>query len=148
MATHVKGLPIFAIVGLALAMPAEAGEKVLTVVERATSDAVADTGAAGDSPGDVLTFANELFDASDANKIGSDNGYCIRTVVGVAWECVWTNSLDGGQISVEGSFLDAEDSVLAITGGTGGYKGASGEMLLHARDAKGSAYDFTFTISQ
>lgn len=131
---------------LVLAMPAKAEEMVLVVVERATSDAVADTGAAGDSPGDVLTFANTLFDADNAKEVGSDNGYCIRTAVGVAWECAWTNNLDGGQLSVEGSFLDTKDSVLAITGGTGIYKGASGEMRLHARDAKGSAYDFTFTI--
>jgi allene oxide cyclase len=56
------------------------------VVERATSDTVTDTGAKGDSVGDVLTFANEIYDEADTVKVGSDNGSCIRTVAGKAWE--------------------------------------------------------------
>ena len=47
---------------------------------------------------------------------------------------------------VEGPFYDDRDSVLAITGGTGRYATARGEMRLHARDAQGSAYDFTFRV--
>ena len=117
-----------------------------TVVERATSDAVTDTGAKDDSVGDILTFANELYDKANKTKIGTDNGYCFRTVAGKAWECAWSNSLAGGQITVQGSFLDGMDSVLAVTGGTGKYRGARGEMKLHARDAKGSEYDFTFNL--
>ena len=36
--------------------------------------------------------------------------------------------------------------MLAITGGTGKYVGAKGRMRLHARDAKGRAYDFTYSF--
>jgi hypothetical protein len=36
--------------------------------------------------------------------------------------------------------------VLAITGGTGAYAEARGEMQLHARNAAGSEYDFTYRI--
>jgi hypothetical protein len=118
----------------------------LTVVERATSDVVTDTGAKGDSVGDILTFANELFDKQNTTKVGTNNGYCLRTVLGKAWECLWTNSLADGQISVQGSFLDGADSSLAITGGTGKYISAKGNMILHARDAKGSEFDFVFNI--
>ena len=46
----------------------------------------------------------------------------------------------------EGPFLDAGDSTLSITGGTGAYRAARGTMDLHARDAQGSAYDFTFHV--
>ena len=35
---------------------------VIHVIERATTDLVIDTGPSGDSSGDLLTFANELFD--------------------------------------------------------------------------------------
>ena len=35
---------------------------------------------------------------------------------------------------------------LAITGGTGQWSGASGEMLLHARNPEGTEYDFTFML--
>ena len=117
-----------------------------TYVERATTDAVTDLGDKGDSVGDLLTFANEIYDAKNEKKVGSDNGWCIRTVAGKAWECFWTLSLAKGQITVEGPFLDAGDSVLAVTGGTGTYSGARGEMALHARDAKGSEYDFKYTL--
>ena len=127
-------------------VPLPAMAHSMTVVERATSDAVTDTGAKDDSVGDILTFANELFDKQNKTKVGTDNGYCLRTAAGKAWECAWTNSLKDGQISVQGTFLDGADSVLAVTGGTGKYLGARGEMKLHARDAKGSEYDFVFNL--
>lgn len=126
---------------------AMAGSAKLNLVERATTDAVTDLGAKGDSAGDLLTFANEVYDAKNATKVGTDNGWCIRTVPGKAWECFWTLTLPKGQITVEGPFLDAGDSVLAVTGGTGAYRGARGEMALHARDAKGSEYDFKYTLN-
>jgi allene oxide cyclase len=131
--------------GLFAAGPAAAAEEI-KVVERATTDAVTDTGATGDSAGDILTFANEVFDADDKNKIGTNQGICFRTVVGKAWECFWTISLDKGQITVEGPFYDSGDSVLAITGGTGEYAGALGEMALSARGTDGKAYNFVYKI--
>jgi hypothetical protein len=36
---------------------------------------------------------------------------------------------------------------LAVTGGTGAYADTNGEMRLHARDAKGAAYDFTYVLN-
>lgn len=117
-----------------------------TVVERALTDTTADTGPAGDSRGDVLAFANPIFGPRNAHQVGTDNGSCIRTAVGVSYECTWTTTLPGGSIVVSGPFLDAGDSTLAVTGGTGAYRGASGEMHLHARDSAGSAYDFTFSL--
>lgn len=132
---------------LLAAMPARAAQmEHLNLVERATSDSVIDNGDKGDSAGDLLTFANDIYDEADANKVGSDNGWCIRVVAGKSWECFWTLTLADGQITVEGPFLDAGDSVLAVTGGTGKYAGVRGEMALHARDAKGSAYDFKYTL--
>lgn len=121
--------------------------ETLTLVERATTDAVIDTGASGDSSGDLLTFANEIFDKDNANKVGSDNGWCVRITAGVSWECFWTLMLEKGQITVEGPFLDKGDSVLAVTGGTGAYAGVRGEMALHARNDKGSEYDFVYNLT-
>jgi allene oxide cyclase len=118
----------------------------VTYVERAASDAVLDLGAKGDSAGDVLTFANDVYDQTNKTKVGTDNGWCIRTVPGKAWECFWTLTLSDGQITTQGPFLDSGDSVMAVTGGTGEYSNVGGEMKLHSRDAKGSEYDFTYTI--
>src|SRR5213593_3219108 len=58
------------------------------VIEHATTDAVPN-GTVGDSAGNILTFANDVYDAADAHKVGSVRGYCVRTVVGAAWECNW-----------------------------------------------------------
>jgi allene oxide cyclase len=134
---------------LALAAPAWAdGPEHLNLVERATSDAVLDTGTQGDSAGDILTFANEIFDETNTTKVGDDNGWCIRIVPGKAWECFWTVTLAEGQITVEGPFLDGKDSALAVTGGTGKHAGARGEMLLHARNAEGTEYDFKYNLME
>jgi hypothetical protein len=141
------GAAVVLLSAAALAVPAAgAAAAEMTVVEHATTDAVTDTGAKDDSAGDILTFANEVFDADNKASVGSDNGWCVRTVPGKAWECFWTLELKDGQITVEGPFLDAGDSMLAVTGGTGAYAGAKGEMKLHARDAKGSEYDFVYSL--
>ena len=132
---------------LALQLPlaAVAGER-LQVVERAMTDTTIDLGAKGDSVGDLLTFANPVYDAANKTKLGSDQGYCVRVVVGKSWECFWTLMLAEGEITVEGPFFDTGDSVMVITGGTGKYAGAKGAMKLHSRDAKSTAYDFTYEL--
>lgn len=121
--------------------------KTIRVVEHATTDAVTDTGKKGDSAGDLLTFANALYNAANTTSVGSDDGWCIRTAVGKSWECAWTNTLAGGQIMVAGPFLDAGPSKLAIVGGTGMYAGARGWMNLRARNKKATEYDFVFHVS-
>jgi hypothetical protein len=132
------------VVGSLRASPPGQAKKNIHVVEHATSDAVTDTGAPGDSVGDLLTFANDVFDEADASKVGTDNGFCIRTVVGQAWECFWTIFLAEGQITVEGPFYDTQDSTLAVTGGTGAYRKARGFMDLKARDA--TSFDFVYHL--
>jgi allene oxide cyclase len=139
-------VPIAVVTVLTAAGQAGAAPQELKVVEHATTDAVTDTGATGDSAGDILTFANEVYDAEDKAKIGADQGVCFRTVPGKAWECFWTLTVDKGQITVEGPFLDAGDSVLAITGGTGDYAGAQGDMALSAIGTEGKAYTFTYRL--
>ena len=121
-----------------------AGKKI-TVIEHATTDTTTDTGAAGDSAGDVLTFANDVFDKNDANKVGTDQGYCIRVVQGSSYECNWTTMLAKGNITVEGPFYDSQNSVLAITGGTGRYRNARGTMELESRE-NGTKFAFIFHI--
>ncbi len=128
-----------------MTLPALAGER-LQVVERALTDTTVDLGAKGDSVGDLLTFANPIYDAANKTKLGSDQGYCVRVVVGKSWECLWTLMLAEGAITVEGPFYDTGDSVMAVTGGTGKYAGAKGAMKLHSRDAKSTAYDFIYEL--
>jgi hypothetical protein len=141
-----KIIPIVTGVLLATALaPAWAGERI-QLVERALSDATLDLGKKGDSVGDLLTFANPVFDASNKSQLGTDQGYCVRVIAGKSWECFWTLTLKDGQITVEGPFHDSGDSLLVVTGGAGSYAGAKGALKLHPRDAKGSAYDFTYEL--
>ena len=122
----------------------------IKVVERAETDVLQHIGPASekDSTGDVLGFANDLYDENNESKVGTDNGFCIRTAPGKAFECAWTASLDGGQITVQGPFLDTSDSELAITGGTGDYSEAHGQMQLHSRNPEETEYDFIYEIEQ
>ncbi|HEX3687041.1 MAG TPA: allene oxide cyclase family protein [Gaiellaceae bacterium] len=120
--------------------------KVVYVIEHATTDAVTNNdGRATDSVGDILTFTNDVFDRSNSHNVGSDQGYCVRMVVGESWECVWTTLLPGGQLTVEGPFYDTHDSVLAITGGTGAYANVRGSMELRWR-AGGTEFAFIFHL--
>jgi Allene oxide cyclase len=119
---------------------------LLHVIEQATTDLVVDTGPTGDSSGDLLTFANDLFDETNVDKVGRDQGSCIRinTTEG-SWECTWINFLKGGAITVEGPFFDNHDSVMAVTGGRGRFKGARGSMELKVL-SDGTGYDFIFHL--
>ncbi|HET7095380.1 MAG TPA: dirigent protein [Thermomicrobiales bacterium] len=136
--------PLGVMLGGVLTHTARADEKI-TVIEHATTDTTIDLAAKGDSVGDTLVFANDVYDAQDATKVGTDQGHCVRTVVGKAWECTWTVFLADGQIVVQGPFYDSGDSTLAIIGGTGKYVDATGEMTLKARD-NGTKYEFTYDV--
>jgi hypothetical protein len=126
-------------------LPAMAGEQIV-VVERPVGETTVDLGAKGDSVGDLLVFANKVYDPANKTQVGSDQGYCVRTIVGKSWECFWTLTLKAGQITVEGPFMDEGDSLLVVTGGTGKYAGAKGAMKLHPRDPTPTGYDFTYDL--
>ena len=131
------------------AVHANTSGTVIHVVEHVITDTVGDVPPAGDSLGDQLAFHNPVFDAANKKQVGHDNGNCTRTVTGKngVWECFWTVFLAAGQITVEGPYYtNGTDSMLAITGGTGAYNQVRGQMKLHARNAKGTEYDFIYQI--
>ena len=125
---------------------------IIHVVEHAITDTVQMFHPPKDSLGDVLGFHNPVYNASNTRQVGTDNGYCIRTVATgkTEWECTWTTLLPGGHLTVEGPFFDdGTNTRLAITGGTGRYAGADGSMLLHATgNPVGSEFDFIFTLTR
>jgi hypothetical protein len=100
----------------------------------------------GDSAGDLLTFANPVYDRKNSRKVGRDQGSCVRTVVGKAWQCSWTTWLPKGSLVVEGPFYDTRGSTMAITGGTGAYARARGVMHLKAANDQGTAFRFSYVL--
>jgi allene oxide cyclase len=117
------------------------------VVEHAVTDTEIPTGGGKDVKGNILTFNNPVFDAADKKQVGHDEGFCTRIAPARGiWECLWTTFLKGGQITVQGPFYDTRNSVLSITGGTGVYRSARGEMVLKSRDG-GKEYDFIFKLA-
>ena len=126
---------------------AHASGSTVHVVEHAITDTEIPTGGGKDVKGNILTFNNPVFDASDKKQIGHDEGFCTRIAPkqGI-WECMWTTFLKGGQITVQGPFYDTHNSVLSITGGTGAYKSNRGEMVLRSLNG-GKEYDFIFKLT-
>jgi hypothetical protein len=130
---------------LLAALPAMAAEQI-SVVERPVNETTVHRSGDRDTVGDLLVFANKVYDAANKVEVGSDQGYCVRTIAGKSWECFWTLLLKGGQITVEGPFMDSGDSLLVVTGGTGKYAGARGSLKLHPRDATPTGYDFIYDL--
>src|SRR5439155_23679958 len=63
------------------------------VVEHAVSDPEVDTDGSGgtsDTQGDLLTFHNPIYDASNTNVVGRDLGECVLIVPGRAYDCTFT----------------------------------------------------------
>jgi len=116
----------------------------LTVVEHSTTNAVIDTGFPGDTTGDVLTFHNKLYKAGEV--VGHDKGSCFWFVLQKSWECRWTNVFSEGAIMVEGPSFEPHDSLLAVTGGTGEFKNATGRMRLRQLGG-GRGFEFSFILT-
>jgi len=116
------------------------------VIEHAANDVVTDVGKKGDSPGDILTWHNKLFDADNKKQVGRDQGDCIRINPDQgSWECRWIAWVPGGAITVEGPFYDGKDNTLPITGGKGDFANARGTMTLKARHG-GTEYAFIYNV--
>ena len=91
-----------------------------------------DLGATWFSVGDLLVFQDTLLDQKGAT-VGTQGGACTITAVlpdGFQTHCVGTASLPDGQISFQGLTSNAPVKPLAVTGGTGTYQAATGDLIL------------------
>jgi hypothetical protein len=137
------------LLGVSSGTQASAGsseEGTVHVIEHALTDTVVYVGDHTDHTGNLLTFHNPVFNTANSRQVGSDRGDCIRIdPTHGTWECRWTTFLDGGQITVEGPFNDTSNTVFSITGGTGIFREARGQMILRSRNG-GAEYDFIFQL--
>jgi hypothetical protein len=86
-----------------------------------------DLGPTGDSPGDMFVFDQPLLNEAKEN-IGSNSGFCIRTLPGQFNECQWTLTMADGTITVAGREADKGTSYIPVVGGSGIYTGVRGVL--------------------
>jgi hypothetical protein len=83
----------------------------------------------GPSLGDYVIFHDLLL--SHGKQVGDEGGTCpiVDATEGLI-HCTGTMRLPGGQIAFQGLTTAAPTKELAVTGGTGRYQGAGGEVTL------------------
>ena len=98
---------VLAVTASGSSTPSHASAVSLHLIEHPVFEHVVDVAPKGDSQGDLFPFSNPLFNASDTQQVGGDQGNCIRTNPRRGeWQCSWTNKLPNGQITVAGPFYD------------------------------------------
>ncbi|KAI3726471.1 hypothetical protein L1987_66268 [Smallanthus sonchifolius] len=88
------------------------------------------------SLGDLVPFTNKVYSADLQTRLGITAGICILIknmpeTKGDRYEAIYSFHLgDYGQIAVQGAYVTTEDTYLSVTGGTGIFAGAYGQVKL------------------
>jgi hypothetical protein len=108
-----------------------------TVVAPRDVEEQIDLGEEGPSVGDLYVFSGPIYDESESSELGRIDGQCTTTSSpGPSAEarrlCIasatFVEEHEGAEIDTQGvGRLEAEDVVIAVTGGTGDYRNARGE---------------------
>jgi hypothetical protein len=124
------------VAGASISVASAGVETELRFRAKTTEQEFLDLGEKGDSLGDQFIFHDVL--RQEGERIGDDGGVCTLTSVDLGqFQCVVTAWLPDGQITSQGLVEPTgefpERFVFAITGGTGAYEGASGEVRVIQR---------------
>lgn len=128
------------------------GKRTLRIVATEIQSEFLDLGASGPSLGDELVFSETL--SIRGREVGTSGAVCTVTQVTPPYDvlmfhCVGTLSLRRGQITLQGLIeVQGEDDpgpfVVAITGGTGAFRGAGGEAVIREKSPGTSIYKLRF----
>jgi allene oxide cyclase-like protein len=126
--------------------------KALRVVADQNQFEFIDLGPAGPSLGDEFVFSEIL--SIRGREVGTSGGVCTATAVTPPYEtttfhCVATLDLGRGQVTLQGLIeIQGEDDTstftVAITGGTGAFRGASGEAVIRTVSETRTIYKLKF----
>ncbi len=119
------------------------GARTFDVVERTTAVQFVDAAPAGDSLGDSVIGASDLFDARD-RKIGTSHWTCVRTNLASQRHCTLTYFLARGFLTLQGPYRDDGTGRFAITGGTGSYRTAHGWVDLSSTTTPDGGRTFVY----
>ena len=113
--------------------------RIIDLTTTVLQDADLDLGDTGPSVGDRFVFSDDVF--RDDEKVGMDGGECVIVLFtpgpdpegepeAASAQCTATVSLPEGQITAQGlvDFTGTGAFTIAITGGTGKYRTAHGEV--------------------
>lgn len=124
----------------------------LRLVATTLQEEFVDVGAPGPSLGDHLVFSEVL--RHRGREVGTSGVVCVITeavppYTVVTFHCVGTLSLRRGQITLQGLIeVQGEDDpgpfTVAITGGTGAFRGASGEAIVRDVSDTRTIYKLSF----
>lgn len=128
--------------------PSSSGQRhTFTVVEVETESGFVDLGEKGFTLGDEgAVFTAKL--RRDGKVVGHDSGVCFVTSIKIpAAQCSITAQFANGQIALQiVNDLTSASNVAVITGGTGAYEDAAGEVRVRFIPARGVhrlTFDFT-----
>jgi len=111
--------------------------RVIHLVERAHSVSFQDVNPPGPSLGDLLVFSSDMYDRT-GNLVGRDGVHCITVRIDASApadkqqvvQCVASVELfSEGQITAQ-SLAQGTENFFAITGGTGRFRTARGEIFV------------------
>jgi hypothetical protein len=159
-AVHTAVLAIVAlgvlVFGSAIAEAHGKGKRTLRLVGTEIQSEFLDLGAPGISLGDELVFSETL--SRRDHEVGESGGVCTATQVTppydvITFHCVATLSLRRGQITLQGLIeVQGEDDpgpfTVAITGGTGAFRGVGGEARIRDVSETMTIYKLRFDSSK
>ena len=128
------------------------GKQTLRLVATQTQSATVDVGTPGTSLGDEFVFSETL--SRHGREVGTSGVVCTVTEFTppydvVTLQCIGTLSLRNGQITLQGlievqGMDDPGPFTVAITGGTGHFRGAGGEAVIRNVSSTRSIYKLQF----
>jgi hypothetical protein len=130
--------------GAAGAADTASAARTFRVVERTTAVQFVDNAPAGDSQGDVVIGASDLFDRRD-RRMGTSHWTCVRTNLGTQRHCTLTYFFRRGFVTLQGPYRDDGTGRFAITGGTGRYRTARGWVDLLSTTTPDGGRTFIYT---
>jgi|GEM_PF-25762 len=121
--------------------------KNFTLVGRAKSDTALQQQEGKNLLGDRIVFANPVFDEANKTQLGRDHGEFVLTdPEAMLYAGSFSLVLDGGTFTVQGQASNSAATTLAVTGGTGIFRGARGEVTLSPRNDQGSEFDVIVSL--
>jgi hypothetical protein len=124
------------------------GPTRIHAIELPTHVTFTDLNATGPSQGDLFVATNKLVRPSDHSRvIGHEDDTCTLvapTPTGGRFECTGTAFLRGGSVTIQGPFNVGGHARLAVSGGTGLYRNARGQVFV--RDLGHDRADIVFSL--